>query len=113
MRSASVFPLDELHDQRANAVGLFEAVNDRNVGMIQRRKGFGFAFESRQPLRIVRKRIGENLDGDVTAKVEVRRAIDLAQAAHPDPGANFIRAESDARGNCHYAPHSFYAVTPA
>ena len=62
-------PFHELHDQSANAVGLFEAVNDRDVRMIQGRKASGFAFESRQPLRILRKRIGKNLDGDVTTQV--------------------------------------------
>ena len=80
--------------------------------MIQGRKGFGFALESRQPLRIVRKRIGENLDGDLTAEVAVRGAIDFAHPARADLGANFIRAESGARGKCHYAPRAFYAINP-
>jgi hypothetical protein len=38
---------DEFHDECEDAVGFFEAVDDRDVGMIQRREGFGFAFEAR------------------------------------------------------------------
>ena len=37
---------NQLHHQRANAVGVFHAINLRDVGMIQRRQNFGFALEA-------------------------------------------------------------------
>ena len=38
--------LDQLHHQRDGPVLLFEAVNLRDMGMIQRRQNFGFALEA-------------------------------------------------------------------
>ena len=55
---------------------------------------------------------GRTLMATCRAEVRVRGAIDFAHAAHADLGANFIRAESGARGKCHYAPPAFYAITP-
>ena len=39
--------LDQFHDQPANAVGLFQAVDLRDVRMVQRSKSFGFTLETR------------------------------------------------------------------
>ena len=44
---------DKLHDQRADS--LFEAVNLRDVEVVQRRKRLRFTLEARETLRVGRK----------------------------------------------------------
>ena len=46
---------DQLHHQRAHAVGVFEAVDVRDVRMVQRREHLRFALEAREALGIVRR----------------------------------------------------------
>ena len=48
------WPFDELHHERLHAVGFFEAVDGRNVRMVQRREHFRFALESRETLGVSR-----------------------------------------------------------
>ena len=49
--------------------------------MRQRGDGSGFALEPRQAVRIVGERLGQNFQGNVTAKACVARAIHLAHSA--------------------------------
>ena len=43
----------EFHHQELPSAGFFDAVDRRDVGMIQRRQHAGFALESRRSVRIV------------------------------------------------------------
>ena len=52
------WPFDELHHESRDAFALFEAVNLRDVRVIQRRERFGFALEPRQPARVLCYRLG-------------------------------------------------------
>ena len=70
--------LNELQHERAGAVRFFEAVDRRDVRMIQRREQMGLALEAREPLGIGGKQLGQDLDGDVAPELRVARAIDLA-----------------------------------
>src|SRR5262245_35402215 len=45
-----VFTLDELHHKRPHTVGLFEAVNVRDVRVIQRGENFGFSLEASETI---------------------------------------------------------------
>ena len=94
-------PLHQLHHQRTDAIGLFQAVDDGNVRVIQRRQRLGFALEAGQPIGIVRKGVGEDFDRDLATKVSVGGALDLAHAAHSDLGGDFIRAEAGAGSQSH------------
>ena len=47
--------LDQLEDQRGDAVGLLQSVDRPDVGMIQRREKAGFARETGATLRIGRE----------------------------------------------------------
>ena len=53
MRSASVVALDQLHHERRDAVGSLEAVDLRDVRMVERREDLRFALEARQTIGIV------------------------------------------------------------
>jgi hypothetical protein len=51
-RLGQIFALDELHDERLNAVGVLESVDRGDVGMIERREDFRFTLKTRQPFNI-------------------------------------------------------------
>ncbi|MDA1097090.1 MAG: hypothetical protein O3B84_07540, partial [Chloroflexi bacterium] len=53
-----VVSLDEFHHEGVNVTRLFESVDDRDVGMVQRGQGLGFTQEAREPLGVVRERLG-------------------------------------------------------
>ena len=55
---------DQFEDQRLHAVGFFEAVNLRDVRMVQRGEDLGFALEASQPIRIAGERLRQDLQGD-------------------------------------------------
>ncbi len=62
--------------------------------MVQRGERPGFALEARQPVSVVRERLGEDLDRHIAPELGVARAIDLAHATRTDLGDNFIRAKT-------------------
>jgi hypothetical protein len=45
-----VLAFNELHDEGVGTLGVFQAVNDRDVRVVQRGKNFRFALESGNPL---------------------------------------------------------------
>ena len=65
---------------------LFEPVDRRDVGMIERRKHARFALEARQPIGIERNAARQDLQRDVAAELRVVRAIDLAHPADAEEG---------------------------
>ena len=65
--------------------------------MGDRGDGFCLALESRAPVGIDRKTLGKNLDRDVTVEPRIAGAVDLAHAAGPNGGLDFVRAEPGSR----------------
>ena len=98
MRSASVLALDQFHDERADAVRFFEAVDGGDVRMVQRGEHPGFALKPREPLRVGGEGLGQDLDRDVAIELRVARAIDLAHAAGAERRQDLVRAEAGAGG---------------
>ncbi len=103
-----VFALYELHDQRLRrrpCAGrrdrVFEPVDLRDVGVIQRGEDFGFTQQPREPLGIAGERVGQHLQRDITVEVCVPRAVDASHAARADEGGDFIRAEASPRCERH------------
>ena len=62
-----VVALDQFHDERGEVCCLLEAVDRRDVRMVERREHFGFALKAREPIRIAGHRGGQHLDRDATA----------------------------------------------
>ena len=82
-------------------VRVLESVDVRDVGMVERRQHLRFAVEARQSLRVVGEDVRENFDRDVTVQLRVARPIDLAHAAGPEGGQDFVRAEAGSGGQGH------------
>ena len=97
-------PLHELHHERASVARSFEAVDDGDVGMIERRERLGLPREAREPVRILFPRRRQDLDRDVTAEVHVGRAVHFAHSACADQGGDFVRAESSPGRKRHDRP---------
>ena len=76
-----VLALDQLHHDRADAVAVLQAVDRRDVGMVQRRQHLGFALEARQALGIGGERRRQDLDRHLALEPRVGGAIDLAHTA--------------------------------
>ena len=103
----------QLHDERVDAVRLLEAVDDRDVRMVERGQDAGFALEPCETVRIGGERLRQDLDRDVAIELRVTRPVDLPHAAFanlrrdhirperladPDPPADSIRHGRGTRG---------------
>jgi hypothetical protein len=90
--------LDQLHHERGRARALLQAVDGRDVRMVQCGEGLRFTVESRQALGVGSNRRGQYLDGYLPRQVGVRCAIHLAHPTDADLGGDFVRAEARAKG---------------
>jgi hypothetical protein len=62
---------DELHHQRTNAAGVFEAVDLRNIRVIQGCERLRLAGEARQAIGVAGEMIWQNLERDVAIELRV------------------------------------------
>ena len=85
-----VLSLDQFHDECIR----FDAVDLRDVRVVQRREHLPFALEARDAIGVGRERLGQNLQRDVAIEVRVFRAIDLTHPASAEGGRDFVRSES-------------------
>ena len=90
-------PLDQLEDERARALSLFETVDGRNMRMFQGGKRLRFPLEAGKPLGITGEGVGKYLEGNLAVQPGVAGAIHLAHSARakrrddlvrPDPGTD-------------------------
>ena len=73
--------LDELHGEKADAVGILDRVKHDDIGMAQRGDHPRLALEARQPIG-VRRNVGrQHLERNLAAESRVLRAVDLSHAA--------------------------------
>ena len=89
-------PAHVLHYDEVGAALGVDFVNRDNVGMIQRRSRHGLALKA-QPGGLAQGAIGrKNLDGDVTVKPSVMRAVNHAHATCPKIRENVVVREPSA-----------------
>ncbi len=84
----------QLHHERRDLVGLFEAVHLRDVGMVERREQMRFALEPRAAIGTAGECARQDFDRDVAPELCVPRAIDLAHAARADPRLDLIDTQT-------------------
>ena len=79
--------------------GILEAVDVRDVRMIQRREHLRFALEAREPIRIAREHVGQDFDRDVAIEASCRGArYDLAHAAGADGRDDLVQGRAAFHG---------------
>ena len=75
---------DQFQHEGRLAILLLEAVDGRDVRVVQRRQDLGFPLESREACDISRERRRQDLDRHVAFQLAVARAVDLAHSAFAD-----------------------------
>src|SRR5262249_27417524 len=88
-----VFTPNQLHHERPDVVGLFQAVDVGDVRVIQRGESLGFALEAGHPVHVRRKRLGQELDRDVPVEACVARLVHFAHPACSERAENLVSAE--------------------
>jgi hypothetical protein len=83
------------------AAGIFDAMDLRDVRMIECRQELRFPAEPCEAIGIVGDGGQQDFDRDVTIQLRIAGAIDLAHPARADLGGDFIRAESGAGSQSH------------
>ena len=81
-----VLAVHQLQGQGEGAVRFLEAVDRRDVRVVQGGQELGLAAEAREVLRVLQEHLREELEGDLAAQAGVPRAVDLAHAAGPQEG---------------------------
>ncbi len=102
-----VFALDELHDDRASARALLDAVDLRDVRVVEGGEDLGLALEAGQAVAagpgVAREMGRQDFDGDVAIELGVAGAIDLAHRAGAEGADDFVDAKACAGLERHWA----------
>ncbi len=100
-----VFTLDELHRQEAHAVRLVQAVDRRDVGVVQRGEQLRFALEAGEPLGTLREHGRQDLDRHLAIERGVEGLPHHPHAALADLVHDAVVQELAARFDRHAALH--------
>src|SRR5262245_46308533 len=102
---------DQFQDERMRAATVLEAVDGRDVRMIQRGEYLSLAPEANESIGISRDGVREDFQRDVAIELRVAGAVDLAHTAGADLRGDFVWAEASARSQGHSC-WQFYAIGP-
>ena len=69
-----------------------------DVSVVQAGKNLSFSLEPREPIRIDSKRLGQDLQGDLTVQLRISGLIDLSDTPLANEGGHVVMPESGA--NC-------------
>ena len=84
---------DQLQHQEVDGVGLLEAVDRADVGVVERRQQLGFALEPGEPVGVGGEVVGEDLDGDVALQLGVTGAVDLPHTPRAERFQDLVMTE--------------------
>ena len=84
----------QLHDDRARSAEILEAVDGRDVRVVERREQPCLALEADATLGARAHAFGQHLDRDVTVQPTIGGAIDLAHPARAEERDDLVRADS-------------------
>jgi hypothetical protein len=96
-----ILTFDEFHHERANASTFLEAVDVRDVRVVERREDLRFSLEAGEPIGIGGEGVWQDFQRDIAIQLRIARAIDLAHAPRTESGENFVRTDSRTNGECH------------
>jgi hypothetical protein len=88
--------VDELHHQQVPSVDLFQPVNRRDVGMIERRKRPRLLREARRPVAVRDERVEHELEGDLAIEPGVPGEVHGPHAPFAEQAIDDVGAERGA-----------------
>jgi hypothetical protein len=88
--------IEQFHHRVGDGAVLAEIVDRDDVRVGQRGDGTRFGFEPSACDRIVRQRVGDDLDRDVALQSRIAGAVHLAHSAGTEQVEDFVRANSTA-----------------
>ena len=91
-----ILALDQFHHKGTHTAGLFEAVDVRDVRMVERGEGLGFACESGESVAVVRERVRQDFHRDIAIELGVGRPVHLPHPAFAYLRGDFVDAEARA-----------------
>ena len=91
-----ILACDEFQDERGQVARTLEAIDRRDIRMVEGREHLGFTLKARQAIRIASHRGGQHFERHRPLQGAVGRAIDLAHAAGADLRGDFVDAEARA-----------------
>ncbi len=94
-------PFHELEHERPHASGLLDAVDRRDVSMVERREDLRFALETRHALGVCGESFRQDLDCHVAPQPRVPGAVHLPHSAGADRRHDFIGPEPGTRSESH------------
>ena len=92
----SVTSFHELQNERLDTCGFFEAINRRDIRVVERGEKLRFAFEAREPIGIAGESFRQNFQRHVAIELGVSGAIHLTHPACSQECEHFIGAETSA-----------------
>ena len=81
---------DQLHNEEVRLTVALEAMESRNVGMVQRGEDLCFPLEAGQAFRMGGYCFQQNLDGDIPPELGVPRAVDFSHPTRAEWGEDFV-----------------------
>jgi hypothetical protein len=87
---------DQLHGEGMDVARLLKSEDLCDVRVIERGEGLRFALESGNPVRVRRKRLGQDFDRHVAIEARIAGLVYLAHPSGPKGGDHFIGAEAHA-----------------
>ena len=94
-------PFDQLQDECLRVVGLLDAVDGRNAGVVQAGEDVGFPLKPGEAIGISREGVREDFQGDIAVELGVGGLIDLPHAPLADEGGHVVMAEAGAGAQGH------------
>ena len=95
---------NQLQHKKANATGLFEVIDGRDIRMIKRRQYFSLALEAAHTIRIARELFRKDFDRNFTFEFRVVCPIHLTHAAFAKQAGDLVCAELSADSDRHLVP---------
>ena len=103
-----VLAFDQFHHQCTHASDFLQAVDVRDVRMIERRQRLRFAVKPRQPIGVVREGIGQHLEGDIAIELRVAGAKHLAHSPGAECGEDLVGTDVAAGNESHRLCNGLY-----
>jgi hypothetical protein len=89
-----VLPFDELEDEERRALRLVEAVDGRNMWVVERGERVRLAAESRDAVGVARDVGRQHFEGDLTAERHIGGTVDLAHSTFAKLVDDAVRTET-------------------